>query len=32
MKEQIASIKEKSIKEISDSKDLKELNELRVKY
>ena len=32
MKEQIASIKEKSIKEISESKDLKELNELRVKY
>lgn len=32
MKEQIASIKEKSIKEISNSKDLKELNELRVKY
>ncbi len=32
MKEQITSIKEKSIKEISNSKDLKELNELRVKY
>ena len=32
MKEKIASIKEKSIKEISNSKDLKELNELRVKY
>ena len=32
MKEQIASIKEKSIKEILESKDLKELNELRVKY
>ena len=32
MKEQIANIKEKSIKEISSSKDLKELNELRVKY
>ena len=32
MKEQIANIKEKSIKEISESKDLKELNELRVKY
>ena len=32
MKEQIASIKEKSIKEISNSKDLKELNALRVKY
>ena len=32
MKEQIANIKEKSIKEISNSKDLKELNELRVKY
>lgn len=32
MKEQIKSIKEKSIEEISNSKDLKELNELRVKY
>ena len=32
MKEQIANSKEKSIKEISSSKDLKELNELRVKY
>ncbi len=32
MKEQIKNVKEKSIKEISNSKDLKELNELRVKY
>ena len=32
MKEQIANIKEKSIKEISNAKDLKELNELRVRY
>ena len=32
MKEQIANIKEKSIKEISNAKDMKELNELRVKY
>ena len=32
MKEQIASIKEKSIKDISNTKDLKELNALRVKY
>lgn len=32
MKEQIAKIKENSIKEISNSKDLKELNDLRVKY
>ena len=32
MKEEIAKIKENSIKEISGSKDLKELNALRVKY
>ena len=32
MKEEIAKIKEDSIKEISGSKDLKELNALRVKY
>ena len=32
MKEEIAKIKEDSIKEISNSKDLKELNVLRVKY
>ena len=32
MKEEIAKIRENSIKEISNSKDLKELNELRVKY
>ncbi len=32
MKEEIAKIKEKSIKEISNVKDLKELNDLRVKY
>ncbi len=32
MKEKIAKIKENSIKEISNTKDLKELNELRVKY
>lgn len=32
MKEEIAKIKEKSVKEINESKDLKILNELRVKY
>ena len=32
MKEEITKIQESSIKEISNSKDLKELNELRVKY
>ena len=32
MKEEIAKIKENSIKEISNSKDLKELNALRIKY
>lgn len=32
MKEEITKIQENSIKEISNSKDLKELNELRVKY
>ena len=32
MKEQIANIKEQSVKEISNAKNLKELNELRVKY
>ena len=32
MKEQIANIKEQSVKEISNAKNLKKLNELRVKY
>ena len=32
MKEEIANIKEQSVKEISNAKNLKELNDLRVKY
>ena len=32
MKEQIAQIKEKSVKEIKESQNLKELNEVKVKY
>ena len=32
MKEKIANLKEKSLKEIQESKDLKELNDIRVKY
>ena len=32
MKEEIVKIKENSLKEISESKDLKSLNDLKVKY
>ena len=32
MKEEIAKIKENSIKEMEDCKDLKTLNDVRVKY